>query len=469
MERHPCDAVAIAAAVRSGEISADEVAERAIARIAERDPAVRAVVHTRFDQARAEVARGLPDGPLTGVPILVKSLGAEVAGLATSAGSRLFADAGAAADSELVARYRAAGAVVLGTTSTPEFGLSASTEPVLHGATRNPWALGRSAGGSSGGSAAAVAAGMVPVAHGNDSMGSIRIPSAMCGLFGLKPGRWRVPGAPFSNGLRNPLQANHVLTTSVRDSAAFLDVGAGPGPGFPGGRAPDRPFSREPGRPVGRLRIAVCTRAADGTATDPVCAEAAQRTAQLCAELGHEVFEAAPEHDGSRTQRAAGTVMGANLAATIDERLERLGRALREDDVEAFTRVLYERAKATGAGELSAALSVLEDAERAMAAFFGEVDLWLTPTAAAPAPDIGLLDPMSPEAMYAHSAAFVAFTRICNVTGQPAMSVPAGYDGTGVPLGVQVAAAHGAEGLLLRLAAQLEQAQPWQSVAPGYR
>lgn len=456
------DAVDLAGAVRSGGISAAEVVEQAIARIRERDPALRALVRTRFDEARAEVARGLPDGPLTGVPILVKDLDAAVGGLPTTRGSRLFAEATAAADSELVARYRAAGAVVLGTTSTPEFGLSASTEPVVRAPTRNPWDAGRSAGGSSGGAAAAVASGMVPVAHGNDSMGSIRIPSAMCGLFGLKPGKGRTPGAPFSSGVRNPLLCNHVLTTSVRDSAAFLDAGAGPRPGA-------QPYVREPGRLVGRLRIAVAPHAADGTEVEPACARAVQRTAELCARLGHEVVEAEPAYDGPATQLAAGAVLGADLAASIDGRLEQLGRELRDDDIEPFTRLMYERARSTSAASLSAELGVLEDTERAMTTFMADHDLLLTPTSAATAPEIGVLDPSSLEAMYEHCVAHIAFTRVCNVTGQPAMSVPAGCDDGGVPVGAQFAAGHGGEGLLLRVAAQLEQEQPWPVLAPDYR
>lgn len=456
------DAVGIAAAVRSGEISALEVLEQAIARIRDRDPAVRALVGTRFDEARAEAARGVPDGPLAGVPILVKDLAASVSGLPTTSGSRLFAEAQPAGDSELIARYRAAGALVLGTTATPEFGLNASTEPMGRAPTRNPWQLARSAGGSSGGAAAAVASGMVPVAHGNDSLGSIRIPSALCGLFGLKPGRGRTPGDPYSSGLRNPLLSNHVLTTSVRDSAAFLDAATNRGTGA-------ARYAGEPGRAVGRLRIAVSSHAADGTEVEPACARAVQRTAELCARLGHEVVEAAPVYDGPGTQVAAGAVLGADLAAAIDSRLHALGRELREDDIEPFTRMMYDRAQSTSAASLAAALGVLEETERIMAVFLHDHDVLLTPTSAATAPEIGLLDPSSLKAMYEHCAGHVAFTRVCNVTGQPAMSVPAGCDDNGVPVGAQFAAGHGGEGLLLRMAAQLEQEQPWPALAPDYR
>mgnify|MGYP003345838871 FL=1 len=225
------DAIATAAAIRSGETSAREVVEESIRRIEKLDPQLNAMVGTRYDEALAEVDAGLPDGPLTGVPVVIKSLAADVAGLPTTGGSRLFADDVKAEDSELVRRYKAAGMVVLGTTNTPELGKNGSTEPVLHGACHNPWSLDHSTGGSSGGSAAAVAAGLVPVAHGNDGGGSIRIPAAACGLFGLKPSRGLIPGAPYPSTLAGPTSVHGALTTTVRDTALLLDVSAGRVPG----------------------------------------------------------------------------------------------------------------------------------------------------------------------------------------------------------------------------------------------
>lgn len=238
------DAVATAAAIADGETSVRAVIEAAIARIENRNGELNAVIHTRFAEALAEVDAGLPDGPLRGVPVLVKDLGTEVAGLPASGGSRLFAEDIATRDSELVKRYRRAGMVVLGTTNTPELGLNASTEPALYGPTRNPWSHAHSPGGSSGGSAAAVSAGLVPVAHASDGGGSIRIPSAACGLFGLKPSRGRVSPAPRPTTLSGLVSAHHAVTTTVRDSALLLDIAAGRLPGTPSRRRP--PPTRSP-------------------------------------------------------------------------------------------------------------------------------------------------------------------------------------------------------------------------------
>lgn len=470
MDQPSTDATGLAQAIRVGELTAHEVVEQAIKRIEKRDPLIRAVVGTRFDEALNEVSAGLPEGPFTGVPTMIKDLNADVAGLPSTGGSRLFAGYRARRDSELVARYRAAGLVVLGTTNTPEFGKNASTEPVLYGATSNPWSSGHSPGGSSGGSAAAVAAGMVPVAHGNDGAGSIRIPASMCGLFGLKPTRGRTPGAPYSNGMANPVTAHHVLTTSVRDSAALLDVGAGPGPAHPTGlMAPGRSFAAEAADPTGKLRIAMSTVAADGTEADPACAGAVARTASLCARLGHEIVEARPVYDAISVVLASSTVMRANLVATVESRLAELGRPLRDDDLEPFTHVMLEGGRSATAASVIEAFGILESMARTVASFMEGYDLVLTPTLARTVPELGTLDTTSPEVMYERAGTYAVFTGICNVTGQPAMSIPAGVDGSGLPVGVQFAAGHGAESLLLRLATQLEQAQPWPALAPDYR
>ncbi len=461
------DAVATADAVRRGEVSAREVVEAAIARIEALDPVLNAMVGTRFDEALAEVDAGLPNGPLRGVPTVVKSLAADVAGLATTAGSRLFAEAVAARDSELVARYRRAGMVVLGTTNTPELGKNASTEPVLHGATRNPWDLARSPGGSSGGSAAAVASAMVPVAHGNDGGGSIRIPAAMCGLFGLKPSRGRVPVAPYLSSLANPTSVHHALTTTVRDSALLLDVSHGRVPGAPFD-APAVPgtFLDAVGRDPGRLRIGVATVVPDGPETDPRCVAAVERTAALLASLGHEVREVALAYSFPQMAGWSGLVMGAHLVASVDDRLAVLGRDLREDDLEPFTRGMYEHYRTCAAADLARALQGFERTSRDLGAMFADVDVVLTPTLCRPTPPLGLLDTTDPEAMYRHVSSYSAYTSPGNVSGAPAMSVPAGFDADGLPLGAHFFTDLGGEALLLSLAAQLERAAPWPTHAP---
>ncbi|WP_084527975.1 amidase [Nocardioides dokdonensis] len=462
------DATALAAAIRDGELSAREAVEASIARIERLDPGLNAVIGTRFEAALEDVERGLPPGPLTGVPTLVKPLAADVAGLPSAGGSRLFADVVAQQDSELVRRYRAAGMVVLGTTNTPELGKNGtSTEPLLHGPTRNPWDTSRSTGGSSGGSAAAVSAGLVPVAHGNDGGGSIRIPAAMCGLLGLKPSRGRVPGAPYDSSLAGPVSVHHVLSTSVRDSALLLDLTSTTPPGalFAAPSEPAGFLARMQAGP-GRLRIGVATTVPDGPDTDPECAAAVRRAADLLDDLGHEVVETELRYRLGEVLTCSGRVMGAGLVALVDDRLQELGRELREDDIEPFTRAMYERYSTLSAADLVRALQGFERIAREMGTTYADLDVVLTPTLARPTPELGVADPRRPDTMYEHGRLISAYTSICNVTGAPAVSVPFGTDERGMPIGVQVIADLGGEGLLLALAAQLEQAAPWPTHAP---
>ncbi|OEV04579.1 amidase [Streptomyces oceani] len=461
------DATATAAAIRTGEVSAGAVVEGAIARIERLNPAHHAVIHTRFDEARAEVDAGLPDGPLRGVPFLVKDLGTEVAGLPATSGSRLFAEGVAARDSELVARCRRAGMVVLGTTNTPELGLNASTEPTLYGPTRNPWNTAHSPGGSSGGSAAAVAAGMVSVAHASDGGGSIRIPAAACGLFGLKPSRGRVSPAPRPTTLSGLVTAHHAVTTTVRDSAQLLDIVAGPlhGDAY-AAPAPADTFSALARRDPGRLRIGLVTSLPGGPETHPASAGAAVAAAHLCERLGHEVTEVPAPYRPEEVSAASAVLMGGELVAQLDARLERLGRTLTDGDIEPFTRVLYEHYRTVPAVEVSRALRRVQEIGWRVGAAFREHDLLLSPTLARPTPPLGLLDTCDPAAIYEHAASYSAFTSVHNVTGMPAMSVPYGQDADGLPLGVQFVAGLGGEGTLLALATQLEQAAPWPVRAP---
>lgn len=462
------DAVGTAAAVRNGETDARTVTEQAIARIEQHNPRLNAVIHTRYEAALAEVAAGLPKGPLHGVPVLVKDLGTEVEGLPATGGSRLFADATARRDSELVARYRRAGAVVLGTTNTPELGLNASTEPVLFGPTRNPWSTDRSPGGSSGGSAAAVAAGMVPVAHASDGGGSIRIPAAACGLFGLKPSRGRVSPAPRPTTLSNLVSAHHAVTTSVRDSALLLDVVAGPMPGDAyAAPAPAAPFAELARRDPGRLRIGLLTALPDGPDVHPDCAGAAQAAALLCERLGHDVVRTTARYRPADVGRTSGVLMGADLVAQIDARLAELSRPLADDDIEPFTRVLYDTYRALPAADVSRALRRAQEIGWEVGAAFDRFDVLLSPTLAQPTPLLGTLDTTVPESIYRHASVHSAFTSVYNVTGMPAMSVPFGRDGEGMPLGVQFAAPLGGEGTLLALAAQLEREAPWGAPPAG--
>lgn len=467
MEPFETDAVGLAARVREGELDPREVVEAAINRIESGNPTLNAVLHTRFQEARAEVARGLPDGPLRGVPVLIKDLGVDVAGLPATNASRLFAENVPSADSEIVGRYRRAGMVVLGTTNTSEFGKNASTEPALFGPTRNPWNHSHSPGGSSGGSAAAVASGMVPVAHGSDGGGSIRIPAAMCGLFGLKPTRGRVPTAPHPTSLANPLAVHHALTTTVRDSATLLDIAAEPYPGAPFGTA-QRPhsYTAELDTPPETLRIGYTTTAGDGTRAAPEHAAAAERAAEACAALGHRVTEAKPEYDPVAVGSAFMTLMRATLVPTVEDRLAELGRPLRDDDLEPLTASMLESGRTMPAAELVRAMETIERVSWQLAKFFTDYDLLLTPTVAATTPTLGTLDTSNPQSLRDNAATYSAFTSVHNVTGQPAVSVPFGHDEHDLPLGVQLVAPHAAESLLLRISRQLERAAPWRTHAP---
>jgi amidase len=466
MSWNELDATALAAAVRIGDLSPREIVTCAIERI-ESDPEINAVVGQRFDEALAEVDAGLPDGPLTGVPTLVKPLGTDVAGLAATRGCRLFADKIAQADSESVRRYRAAGMVVLGTSNTPEFGLNASTEPALHGPTRNPWRRTHSPGGSSGGSAAAVASGLVPVAHATDGGGSIRIPASMCGLFGLKPSRGRISPAPHPATLAGVTSVQHAVTRSVRDSALLLDVAAGPLHGDAYGiPTPARSFSAAVDIEPGRLRVGLVTHLLNGPETHPDCVAAAEHGARLLESLGHEVVPMEPVWDSAHVQATSGVLMGTAFVVAVEDRLVELGRDLRDDDLEPFGRVLFEHYRSVRAVDLVRASQQAQLIGWKVGQLFDQVDVLLTPVLCQPTPELGYLDVQRPEVMYERATQFSAWTTTFNVTGMPAMSVPLAADSSGLPLGVHVVADYAGEDLLLSLAGQLERAAPWPTSAP---
>lgn len=461
------DALGTAAAIRAGEVSAREVAEEAIQRIEEANPRLNAVVSRRYEEALAEIDAGLPEGPFTGVPFLIKDLGIEVGGLPATGGSRLFADKIAATDSELVKRYKRAGLVVLGMTNVPEFGLNASTEPQLYGPAHNPRDLTKSPGGSSGGSAAAVAAGLVPAAHATDGGGSIRIPAAMCGLVGLKPSRGRTTGAPRPNTLSGPVSVPNAVTTTVRDSAALLDVIAGvlPGEALAAPSPHQGSFLDAAGREPGRLRIGLATRVATGGELHPDVERAVLAAAQLCESLGHLVEETVPSFDPTAVARASAVAMGADLLVNIDDRLAELGRDLQPGDVEPFTQLLYGNYQSLTGVDVNRALRQLQQIGWDVGASFTAYDVLLTPTLAQPTPPLGLLDTTDPQGMYQHASTYAAWTSVFNVTGMPAISLPLGSDADGMPIGVQFAADLGQEAMLVSLAAQIEQAAPWQRLA----
>ncbi|MGI9604095.1 MAG: amidase [Acidimicrobiales bacterium] len=460
------DATTVAAAVHAGEVHPRELVAAAIGRAEERNSTLNAFVSTRFDEALDEAEHVDTEAPFAGVPFVVKDLGAEVAGLPHTRGSRLFAEDTAVADSELVARYRRAGFLVLGTTNAPEMGKNASTEPVLHGPTRNPHGLGHSSGGSSGGTAAAVAAGIVPIGHGNDGGGSIRIPAAACGLFGLKPSRGRVTTHPARSLLSYPMGIDHVLTRSVRDSASVLDATAGPMVGDPYQiSSPKRPWIDEVGAHNGALTIAMSTSARDDEQAHPDCVAATEQVAETLTALGHRVVPGVPEYPVEAMGIVMRTLMGVPLAVKVERRLAELGRELRDDDLEPFTRFMYDSAASVPGTAIIEAMELVETVSRDIGSFFVEHDLLLTPTLPQPTPPLGFLDTTDLETMFERAGIYASLTSPFNMTGQPAVSMPLATDSTGMPVGVQLVAAYGREDLLVSTSSQLEAATPW-SIAP---
>ncbi len=461
------DATAQAELIASGQITARELAEAAISRIEAVDGDINAVIHRRFEKALSEIDAGLPPGPFRGVPFLVKDLFADSAGDPAHDGNRALRDAGRTAreDSWLVGRLRRAGFAFLGRTNTPEFGLIPVTESDAYGACRNPYDRARSPGGSSGGSAAAVAAGMVPVAHASDGGGSIRIPSSMCGLVGLKPSRGRSTLGPDRD--ESGLSVQHVVARSVRDSAAVLDLIQGPGRGDAVvAPPPARPYVDEVGAPPGRLRVGVLASSPTG-ALHAECEKAVRRAAGLLEELGHHVAEDHPDIDPDAGRRfMARWVVSARM--NVIALGQQLGREATAEDVEPLTWAMASAGQDLSAVDYARALSASVAFTRRVAAFWEDHDLLVTPTLGQLPPRIGELTPPpgEPFATQRDTATLVPFTTHFNVTGQPAVSLPLHVSAEGLPVGVQLVAAYGREDLLIRVASQLEQAAPWSSRRP---
>ncbi len=464
------DALGIAELVRGGEVTADEVLDTALGIIDEKNPSINAVVSRIDDLARQAVRAGLPSGPFTGVPFAIKDLGLACAGSITTNGSRFFRDHLDDHDSEIVARYRAAGLVIVGRTNAPEFGLNPSTEPLLHGPTRNPWDISRIAGGSSGGAAAAVAARMMPAAHASDGGGSIRSPAACCGVVGLKPTRARLSLAPDEGEAWCGFHTDHVVSRSVRDSAAMLDVAAGPAPGDPyWAGPPSRPFGAEVGSDPGRLRIALMLRAPGGTRVDPECRNAAEEAARLCESLGHDVEPAEPGYDHPRLMSASTAIVGACTADIVDRRAEELGRAPGEDDLEAATHLLVGRGRQVSGAQLVDAVRTAHVISRQISTFFERYDVLITPALGQLPPVLGVFDANRQdfETYIEAVVGFTPFTMTWNATGQPAVSLPLSETTSGFPVGVQFVGRFGDEATLIRLSSQLESARPWADRRPS--
>ena len=463
------DGLGLAALVRGGEVGANELLDEALARLEALNPQLNAVTSRFEDRARAAIEADLPDGPFHGVPFLLKDLGAEMRDTPLTNGSRLYEDFICDFDSTLVARYKRAGLVIFGRTTSPELGLSYATEPLLHGPARNPWNLDHTPGGSSGGAAAAVAARILPIAQASDGGGSIRVPASCCGLFGLKPTRGRSPTGPRGGEGWAGMSVSHAVTLSVRDSAALLDAIIGEDVGDPyGAPQPVRPFLEEVGADPGVLRIAVSGRPSNGAPVDPDCLAAMDHAAALCADLGHHVEEAEPDYDRDEIDEQRVKIIASCLRAGIEARAAELGVAP-ESLVEPMTWHIAGLADQVSGADYAAAVDSLHRVGRQFGRFFTAYDLLLTPTLAKPPLLIGALDPATEdfEAYAAEIHGFAAFPPLSNATGTPAMSVPLTWNGAGLPIGAQFIARFGDEATLFRLAAQLEAAQPWAGRRPG--
>jgi amidase len=494
------DALGLGELVHGGALTASDLVETAIARAERVNERINAIVTPLYDRARDEAAAidrwrrraGRAEGPSTrpflGVPFLLKDLYAPLAGAPMAAGSRFLKDYRPARDSTLVSRFRASGLVVLGITPY--------TEPALHGPTHNPWDLALTPGGSSGGSAAAVAAGIVPAAHGNDGGGSLRIPASCCGLFGLKPTRGRTPAGPDVTQLWNGFAIDHVVSRSVRDSAALLDAIAGPEPTSPYWAPPAaRPFLTEVGAPPGRLRIALAKRpqvgpALEGLAPHPECLAAADDAAGLLTALGHDVEAAELDLDHDQLARDFFTLVAVEVAAFVGRAEALMGRRAERHELQTSTAMTALIGRKQSAVAVTRARDRLEAAGRAAVALHERFDLVLTPTLGRPPFPIGALHPRGLEAfgqdllldlglgfllripgLYDASVrrvfSFIPYTPLANITGQPAMSVPLYWTRTGLPIGVQLVARLGDEATLFRVAGQLEAARPWRDHRAG--
>ena len=479
------DGLGLAELVRRGEITPREILEEAISRIDGLNPDLNAVIYHACDEARNACAEALPGGPFTGVPLLLKDLRAECAGMPLHCGSRFHRGYVSQHDSELVKRFKSAGAAILGKTNTPEYGLMPVTEPELYGPTRNPWDLSRTPGGSSGGSAAAVGAGMVPIAHGSDGAGSIRIPASCCGVFGLKPTRGRNSCGDDFHESWGGLACEHVLTRSVRDSAAMLDATAAPQVDAPYYLPPrERPFLQEVEREPGRLRIAFTSKPFLPSAVHADCRAALDDAVELCRDLGHDPVEASPEIDTEAGAAAFLTIVCCQVHRRIELAASLMDRKPTFRDFEPETWALNLLGRRCRASEYLKAVQTLQRTARDAVRFFNEYDVLLTPTLSSPPAPIGSLKPDGVQALavrflgelnspglieaFANMRALsrevfkaIPFTPPFNATGQPAMSVPLYWNDEGLPIGVQFVGRFSDEATLFRLAGQLERARPW--------
>jgi len=471
------DALGLAQLVRDRQVTAAELLELALQRTSATDDRIAAVVYMQADRARRAIAAGLPDGPFVGVPFLIKDLGCDAVDFPTCMGSGLFRDYRYSVDSELFTRLESTGLVTFARTTSPEFGIGPTGEASVYGRpTRNPWNLAHVAGGSSSGSAAAVTAGIVPIAHGSDGGGSVRIPASSCGLFGLKPTRARLPDGPSSGEGWAGMAIDGFLTRSVRDTAALIDATHGPDLGAPYYAPPlQGTLLGAIDAPPRRLRIAYSMLSFTGDPVHADCRDAVARTASLCESLGHDMVEADPSVDIDRFMRAWTNIVACGTELTVRSREAELGRSAQRDELDGVTRGAVALGRATSGADYLEAVGVVHEIGRHMARFLADergFDMLLTPTLAEPPAVIGRFKPdnedfvdyrMGPHGVLGYSP----FTALANGTGQPAMSIPLYWNDDGLPVGTHFMARAGDEALLLQLATELEEAEPWFHKVPA--
>ena len=464
------DALGLAALIAKKKVSASEVLEAAISLAEKHNPALNAIVYKFYDAARARAKGKLPKGPFAGVPFLLKDILGGLTGVPTRQGSAFMPDFPAMYDSTLTQRFLKSGVVPFGKTNVPEFGLLPITESTLYGPARNPWNTDHTPGGSSGGAAAAVAAGIVPIAHANDGGGSIRIPASSCGLVGLKPTRARNPLGPDLGDVMSGLISEHIVSRTVRDTAAMLDATNGPEPGDPYCAPPlAYPYRDEIKRKPKTLRIGYATTDLAGKKVHAECIAAVRGAAQLCEDLGHIVEESSPPVDFSVLSDGFMAIWASGLAQQVEVLGMMTGAKPSLKTMQGLTFGLYEAGRKVSAATYLNAITMMQAAARTVAKWHQTHDVWLTPTLGAPPLKIGAVDTSQrdPKAAFAPVIDYVPFTAIQNATGQPAINLPLHWSKGGLPVGVQFVGRFGDEATLLRLAAQLEKAQPWKDKRPG--
>jgi amidase len=466
------DGIGINQLLRRGEVSQREVIEAAIVKIEALNPALNAVVTQMFDLALEQANGPLAESPLAGAPIVLKDERADYAGVVTGNGCKLFDHIPALQDAHIVTRYKAAGLAIIGKANLPELGISVSTESVRHGPARNPWNTNLTAGGSSGGSAVAVAAHMVPMAHGTDAGGSIRIPASFCGAFGLKPTRARISSGPMHGEAWSGMTNEHAITRSVRDSAALLDESAGPATGDPYFPSPPSvSFLSEVEREPGKLRIGMSITPASGEVLDAGIIEATHRTAGLLESLGHDIIVMdRPPFDKQAFDDAFRIVGGSYITSSLRAVERKIGRPLVRDDVEQMTWEILKESSSVDGVSFANARELMHGIGRQLAGWCDQVDIMLTPTVGCEPFPLGVLDPEREdmfEKLWEVMRTMNPFCMIANVTGRPAMSVPIESSSNGLPIGMHFIGAYAGEGLLFRLAGQLERIAPWDGRRPS--